>query len=80
VAKRKRKVEETEEGVQITFVGRKLPPPLPPLQKRRHCPKCGAGPAKRAARYGSTPGAYLYECTDCVDAETCRPTRWKEAR
>lgn len=72
--------EETEDGVTVTYPGRKLPPRFEPLRRRRHCPKCGAGPVKASQRYGTTPTAYLYECDTCVDVETCRPTRWQEIR
>lgn len=73
-------VEQTKDGVEVTFKGRILPPPVPPPAKPRHCKRCGEGPVPSKYRYGTTPGAYLYECPRCVDPETCRPTRWKEPR
>ena len=77
---KKPKAEETEEGVQITYPDRVLPPVLSPLPRKRHCPSCGWGPAQRTDRYGSTKSAYLYECRRCVDGERCLPTRWQEPR
>ena len=76
----KPKVEETEEGVKVTYPERVLPPTLTPLRKKRHCPSCGWGPASRVDRYGSTKSAYLYECQKCVDEDRCLPTRWQEPR
>jgi hypothetical protein len=77
---KKAKVEETPEGVEVTFPGRVLPPALPPRRRLRHCPACGEGPVTRKDRYGTSKTAYLYECPVCVDPETCRPTRWKDPR
>ena len=77
---RKPTIEQTDEGVTVSFEGRILPPPLPPLRKKRHCPKCGHGPVSSAQRYATSPTSYCFECPRCVNPETCRPTRWKDPR
>lgn len=73
------KVSQDEDGVTVHWEGRVLPPPLPPLPRKRHCPHCGAK-VTRQHRYATTDTAYFFECWRCMDPETCRPTRFKDPR
>ena len=78
------RVEQTKEGVQVTYPGRTLrksliAPPVRPVPVR--CPFCTLeGREGRSERVTGGAGVSYYRCLECCDPEHGAPTRFKVPR
>jgi len=79
------RVEQTDDGVRVTYPGMTLRKPGPERAVTRRqappvrCPYCEAeGREGRCRRSGggSSPNSSIYVCIECCDPETCGPSRF----